>query len=376
MISVIVPLYYGKCYIEKIIFQLEACAQQVPEHEIQLVLSNDAPEERIENACGLSKISLKIFNTDHNEGIHKARLNGLKNSDGEYILFLDQDDAIRKDYFASQLSRLGDADAVVCGAVSGGKIKYNTDRPLEKAASRVCMVNEGNMILSPGQVLLRREAVPAVWTENKMHYKGADDWLLWLCMHAEGKKFAVNREILFIREIHYHNASSHSCEMTMSENEVVDIIEENHMLKEEERVTLKKLLPKLREKREKENEKWKRMFLLQNDWFGVYNHEKSVARFLEERAIKRVAIYGYGYLGRTLLENLEKEKIEVAYIIDKNAAYLNVNKKCCTLRNLFEPVEAVIISLLKDDCPYLKEEILEAMETNIIWLEDMVACLI
>lgn len=198
VISVIVPLYFGKCYIKSMISRIERCADETKDYEIQLVFSNDAPEEMIENVYDSSRISIKIINADCNAGIHKARINGLQNSVGDYILFLDQDDEIKQNYFVSQLSKIGTADAVVCSAVSGGRIKYNTDRPLDKAVSRKCMIEEGNMILSPGQVLIRRRAIPDSWTNHVMQQNGADDWLLWLCMHSENREFAINDEVLFL----------------------------------------------------------------------------------------------------------------------------------------------------------------------------------
>lgn len=373
-VSVIVPLYYGKNYILHIITQLENCVGKAKKYKIQLILSNDSPEEAIESTYHSSMISIKVIQAECNGGIHKARVRGLKNSDGTYILFLDQDDRITQDYFESQFSKIGTADAVVCNAVSGGRIKYNLDRPLYKTISRQCMVNEGNMILSPGQVLLRREAIPESWIKNIMQNNGADDWLLWLCMHSEGKQFACNQEVLFLREVHYHNASTNSRKMTLSEQEAVKIVEENHLLHSNERQILKDLLPKLHENRVKENEKWKQMFLILNDWFQICNCGKSISCYLKKQGIKRMAIYGYGYLGKTLLENLEAENVEVDYVIDKNAAFLNLDKKCRTLEDGLDPVDGIIISLIKSDLD-LEKKIKEKIQTNVLWLEDIIISL-
>lgn len=380
-ISVIVPLYYGRRYIPDIIFQLERCADKAEDCRIQLVLSNDSPKQKIGDQYSSSKISIKIIQTDANGGIHRARIRGFQNSDGNFILFLDQDDKISPDYFVSQLSKIGAADAVVCDVISGGRRKYNLDRPLNKAVSRRSMVNEGNMILSPGQVLLRRKAVPECWINNPMQNNGADDWLLWLCMHSEKKLFVINENVLFIREVHYHNASSNSLKMILSEQEAVKIIEENHLLYKSERKILKELLPRLEKKRMIENEKWKQMFLIVNNWFQSSSQGQSAAQYLKRHNIKKIAVYGYGYLGKTLLENLESENIEVAYVIDKNAAFLDLNKKCCTLEQADEPVDAVIISLIKDfqsdeissSSLALEKKIKEKMKTTIMWLEEVVA---
>lgn len=370
-ISVIVPLYKGYKYIADLIDQMEKCAEISRDCKIELIFSNDDPQHLIPENIVSEKIAVKTVNTDMNNGIHRARIKGFLHSCGDYVLFLDQDDKVTPEYFHSQLKEIGSSDAVVCNALSGGRLKYNTDRPLYKTIRRESMINEGNMILSPGQVLLRRDAIPKSWIEETIKNNGADDWFLWLCMHSEGKRFAVNSEVLFIREVHYHNASLDSTRMSMSEQEVVKIIEENHLLQAEERNRLRELLPKLQEIRIRENEKWKKMFLIQNDWFRISNRGLSIAHYLEDRKVKKIAIYGYGYLGKTLLENLEHENIEVSYVIDKNAAFLSLDKKCYTVGDTLEQVDAVIITLMSDN-NVIEDRLKEKLDGKIFWLEDMI----
>lgn len=371
-ISVIVPIYHGKHYIEGIIARLDRCAEKIPEFKLQLVLSNDAPEEVIENTYESSLISIKVLNTAYNRGIQGARVRGFENSNGDYILFLDQDDKLVPGYFASQLSRIGSADAVVCGAVSDDRIKYNEDRSLDKAASRECMIKEGNMILSPGQVLMRRSAVPLSWTQNILKNNGADDWLLWLCMHGVKKKFAVNEEILFIRELHYHNASFDDRKMDLSEREVINILDKEKLLEKREIECLRELLPELQSRRAEENQKWKSMFLLQNDWFRMSVQDISIARELRENNMERIAVYGYGYLGKALLEDLKRDGLKVNCIIDKNAAFLHTNIKCVDIDALQEELDAVIITIMSGSRKKIEGRLREKSGAAILWLEDIV----
>lgn len=121
--TVITPLYHGKKYIPAIISRLLACACASPEIEIELVLSNDSPEEFLEENLSSDAVTIKVLNTDKNRGIHGARVRGLLNGTGDYIVFLDQDDRILPEYFNGQLSAMGFADAVVCNALSGGRLK-------------------------------------------------------------------------------------------------------------------------------------------------------------------------------------------------------------------------------------------------------------
>lgn len=371
-ISVIVPLYHGKKYILELTAGLEACMNYIPGADLELIFSNDAPDEELENDFSSSGVLIRLLNTDQNRGIHGARVRGFLYSQGEYIVFLDQDDKIVPEYFRSQLDAIGSADAVICNAISADRLKYNADRPLDKAVSRECMVREGNMILSPGQVLIRREAVPESWLRNVMQNNGADDWLLWLCMHADGRQFAVNSRPLFIREVHYQNASFDSLKMAASEREAVGIIVNEKLLRREERDALRRLLDRLQEERIKENEKFKKMFLVQNDWFRAVSRGLSVAGYLMDRQIKKAAVYGYGYLGKTLLEDLEAGDVEVSYVIDKNAVFLDASIRCIALQDVREQVDAVIVTLVSGDRGQLEAGLKERLKAEIIWLEDII----
>ena len=373
-ISVIVPIFHGKKYIQGLVEQVEKCAENIPLLRVELIFSNDDPKEMIILDNTSSNINVKIFNTDKNRGIHGARVRGLDNSQGGYILFLDQDDEIDGSFLQKQLYLLehSNADAVVCNALSAGQRKYNLDRPLYKAISKECMIREGNMILSPGQVLMRRDAISNAWKENIMSNNGADDWLLWLCMLSEGIKFVLNEEVLFIRKVHYSNASYDSLKMADSEQEVVAIIEKECILSKIELNLIKNLIPELQRERIKENEKWKKRFFILNDWMNLKHKGIFISEKLIEMEIKRIAIYGYNYLGRTLALELESTSVSVAFFIDKNADFLNADIPIYKLEDELEKVDLVIISLVKEHDMALRNKIQAKLNVEVIWLEDMI----
>lgn len=373
-VSVIAPIFHGKKYIQGLVRQVEKCAENNSLLWVELILSNDNPEEIISLNSTSAVINVKVLNTDKNRGIHGARVRGLNNSQGDYIIFIDQDDEIHESFLQKQLYLFEqrNADAVVCNALSAGQKKYNLDRPLYKAISRECMIREGNMILSPGQVLMRRDAISIVWKENIMTNNGADDWLLWLCMLSEGKKFVLNEEVLFIRKVHYSNASYDSLKMADSEREVVAIIEKACILSKSEMYIIKNLLPELQRKRIKENDKWKKQFFILNDWMNLKQKGIFVGEKFVENEIKRIAIYGYNYLGKTLAVELESTPVSVAYFIDKNADFLISDKPIYKLEDELEKVDLVVISLLKEDNIELTNKVQAKLNVEVIWIEDMI----
>lgn len=96
MISVIIPMYNAKCYITHCIDGL--LAQTFKDIEIILVddCSTDGCYETASNAyVGNEKV--KVLRQEKNGGPALARNTGMKNAAGEYITFIDCDDAIVPD---------------------------------------------------------------------------------------------------------------------------------------------------------------------------------------------------------------------------------------------------------------------------------------
>ena len=60
-------------------------------------------------------------------------------------------------------------------------------------------------------------------------------------------------------------------------------------------------------------------------------------------------------------------------MIDRNAAFLNVGAKCCTLEDELEQVDAVIVTLVTDDRDEIEALLKERVCGEIYWLEDITA---
>ena len=109
-VSIITPLYKGTDYIPGLMAMIRKNAEllqaaqkgkNVPKAKLEFILVNDSPadgllkeEELIRNYVPDQAFELTAVNHTENQGIHAARLTGLSKAQGEYILFLDQDDAI------------------------------------------------------------------------------------------------------------------------------------------------------------------------------------------------------------------------------------------------------------------------------------------
>lgn len=96
IISVIVPVYKVEKYIKKGIESLLAQSYQ----NIEIILVDDGSPDNspaILDQYAKKDSRIKVLH-QKNQGVSTARNNGIKISNGEYILFVDGDDYVRKDY--------------------------------------------------------------------------------------------------------------------------------------------------------------------------------------------------------------------------------------------------------------------------------------
>ena len=61
------------------------------------------------------------------------------------------------------------------------------------------------------------------------------------------------------------------------------------------------------------------LFILMQKWVKQGINDKRISKYLEDKSIKKVAIYGMNYVGEALLDELSKSDIHVQYGIDMNA---------------------------------------------------------
>lgn len=111
LVSIIIPVYNrGKMVIEAI----KSCLRQTYQN-IEIVVVNDgSTDDTLEKIEELQEqyANIKII-SQANQGVSKARITGLNNANGEYIMFLDSDDLISKNYVYSLVQALEYSKATV-----------------------------------------------------------------------------------------------------------------------------------------------------------------------------------------------------------------------------------------------------------------------
>ena len=352
-ISIIIPIYRGQQYIQYWFDKIDKNAIYLNSLQLQceLVMVNDFPDKDIiiEN-LDVYNFNLKIFNLKYNYGIHGARVYGLEHSEGDWVVFLDQDDRIADDYIVKQKRCIGDADAVVCNGYTKFICK-NICNFIYKNCNEQGLVNDlsyyflmDNPICSPGQVMIKREAIPDLWYHHKLKANGADDYYLWILMLKAGSIFGLNEERLYTHVEHENNASKDVISMTHSLHEVAHILEENRLLNDTEKEIIYNI---------KKTKYVIGLSTIYDYWLYLEHRNQSVADYLEQYGYFNICIYGMDLLGDRLYDLLLNSGVKTVFAIDRRAEEFICNVPVFCLKDVqakeyMKQVDAVVVSVISD----------------------------
>lgn len=102
LVSVIMPYYKGKAFMEEAILSVINQTYK----NIEIIVVNDSPQSETDTDYIESlkqKYSFKLLHHEHNMGLTKALITGFKNSNGDYICILGQDDLFIPEKIQTQL---------------------------------------------------------------------------------------------------------------------------------------------------------------------------------------------------------------------------------------------------------------------------------
>ncbi len=140
-VSIIVPVFNTENYVYKC---LTSVINQTYSN-IEVILINDGSTDKSENICyEFSKLDSRIkFINRENRGVSYTRNQGIEESTGKYICFIDSDDYIQNNYIENMLKHMENSDLITCAyaiefknkkrnIIFGENIKdYNRDEALK-----------------------------------------------------------------------------------------------------------------------------------------------------------------------------------------------------------------------------------------------------
>jgi len=206
-VSVVIPAYNHARFIGE---TLESVLQQTfKDYEI-IVVNDGSPDDTAEVLRPYRDRKQIVYIEQANAGQAAARNRGIREASGEYIALLDDDDCWPPNKLEWQVERLG-ADPTICLIAGDSRDAWATvlreqfTDPFPARTPTLESLFTGNPIYSPGQTLIRREALAACGGFREDIW-GADDWDLYIRMCKTGRLVLHSRPALFYRR-HAGNAS-------------------------------------------------------------------------------------------------------------------------------------------------------------------------
>lgn len=92
--------------------------------------------------------------------------------------------------------------------------------------------------------------------------------------------------------------------------------------------------------------KFEKMFMICNKWLSIRQNGHMLEEFFVGNDIKKIAIYGMGFLGQRLYTELENGKVEVVYTIDRDAGGIEKIIKCINPIDNIEEVDAIVVTVI------------------------------
>lgn len=231
--SIITAFFEGNKYISTLIGCAEHNVQTLKNSGIdavvELIIVNDSPDIAVQLPQGKSTVPLKVINHEVNSGIHQARVTGLKQCTGDFVVFLDQDDELADDCLLEEYRAIGDADVAVANAYienSDGtkKVYFKTKGQYINAFDVNTYIKAHNQIVSPGHCLIRKSSIPKEWTEYIMKTRGSDDLFLWILMLYQKCKFVACKKVVYTHRYTGSNLSLEEAKMAASSIEVAEFM--------------------------------------------------------------------------------------------------------------------------------------------------------
>lgn len=204
-VSVIIPVYRGSQYIAQALKSV--FAQGFTAYEV-IVVNDGSPEtEQVERELQPYQQQI-IYIKQENAGPSSARNAGILQAKGEYIAFLDCDDAWHQNYLAEQLAQLRanpELDLIYCDALLVGTSPHAGKTVMEINPSRGAVTLESLLKLDCSVItsctVVRRQCLvdTGLFDEER---RCCEDYDMWVRIADRGGRLAYQHKVLALRRIH------------------------------------------------------------------------------------------------------------------------------------------------------------------------------
>lgn len=195
LISVIMPVYNGEKFVSQAI---ESILRQQYQ-SLQIIVVNDGSTDHSENILRQYEDSITYIEQE-NGGPPSARNRGLKEANGEYITFIDQDDIWHPDKLEIQLLEFEKHENLQIAIGFSLKLPFSSPDDLNPESLKKRSIF--NLLL--GSSLIKKSAFEITGNFNKLMLVGDDtDW--FIRARENQLPISVHRDLVFYHRLHENN---------------------------------------------------------------------------------------------------------------------------------------------------------------------------
>lgn len=206
MLSIIIPMYNCELYINECLKSIFESNSDYLEN-IEVILINDGSSDNTLQVCNEyvkkhKTQKIKIISIE-NHGVSYARNLGIKNSSGEYIMFLDSDDYLSSETFNIIFNKINSGNDVIFFSKSLDKNLSKEELILRLSGCR----NNGVGISGPFSKIFNRKFLETEKIKFDINLINGEDMIFCIESLIKAKKFLVIDKSFYKYRIHIGSAT-------------------------------------------------------------------------------------------------------------------------------------------------------------------------
>jgi len=217
-LSIIIPCFdinSNFIFLRKLIHSIDN--QKISDFEIiELILINDSPNQAIENLIDISlyKLNISIINNTHNHGQAFSRNLGSKLAKGQYLHFIDQDDLINLDFYSSikNIDKIAFTSCILFNSEKSITHMRYLKQYFLKRFTRISNLRYflifDNIILSPGQMIIRKDIFRNIEGFPELKNYGSDDYGFMYKLSKSNYTYKFYDKAKFYHRLHQYQGKN------------------------------------------------------------------------------------------------------------------------------------------------------------------------
>lgn len=235
-ISVIVPAYN----VEKVVGRCVESLLEQTYADFELILVNDGSADRTGEICDFYAMKDQRVRVIHqtNSGVSIARNKGLEIAEGKYVVFVDSDDYVEKDFL--QYLYVNRSDLTICGFVAEDErnnclyyIKYEAlSYPSKNLIDYVTLYKKRTIYSPYGKLFLN-----SIIESNNLRFPEGINWGEDAMFMADYLQYAEFVKVIENTGYHYVRYDKENTLSTKLDPKIIDVVEKSRLYCAEKMVT-------------------------------------------------------------------------------------------------------------------------------------------